>query len=58
MNTKLKALLTNKKTGKFISYEVMKLKYEVESNILLITDHRGYILDFDLYEYDVEIKTV
>ena len=58
MQAKLQALVTEKKTGKFISYQIMKLKYKIEDNTLWITDHRGYIVDFDLNEYDVEIKSV
>lgn len=58
MEAKLQALVTEKKTGKFISYQVMKLNYKIEDNTLWITDHRGYIVDFDLNEYDVEIKTI
>ena len=57
METKLYALVTEKKTRKFISYQVMKLNYKIEDNTLWITDHRGYIFDFDLNEYDVEIKS-
>ena len=58
METKLQALVTEKKTRIFISYQVMKLNYKIEDNTLWITDHRGYIFDFDLNEYDVEIKSV
>lgn len=58
METKLQALVIEKKTRKFILHQVMKLNYKIEDNTLWITDHRGYIFDFDLNEYDVEIKTV
>ena len=32
------------------------LKYKVKDNVLWITDYRGHIVDFDLDEFDVEIK--
>lgn len=40
------------------TWEVMELKYCVKDNVLWITDYRGHIVDFDLDEFDVEIKTV
>ena len=36
--------------------EVMEMKYKIKDNVLWITDYRGHIMDFDLDEYDVEIK--
>ena len=56
-NTKLIAVVT-KKRNKDISttWQVMELKYNVKDNVLWITDYRGRIVDFDLDEFDVEIK--
>ena len=55
--TKLIAVVTSKKNKKASSiWEVMRLSYKVEDNTLWITDYRGCIVDFDLEEFDVEIK--
>lgn len=56
--TKLIAIVTGK-NRKDISttWEVMELKYNVKDNVLWITDYRGHIVDFDLDEVDVEIKS-
>ena len=56
---KLIAVVTEKR-NKDISttWEVMEMKYSVKDNVFWITDHRGYIMDFDLDEFDVEIKTM
>lgn len=56
--TNLKARIINKKTNVLISeYDVMDLKYSVKNDILWITDHRNHIIDFDLNDVEVEIKT-
>lgn len=54
---KLIAVVTEKR-NKDISttWHVMELKYNVKDNILWITDYRGHVVDFDLDEFDVEIK--
>ena len=53
----MKALITNKRSGKFFVVDhVMKLSYKITDNVLWITDHRNFVYDFDLNEYDVEIK--
>ena len=56
---KLIAIVTAK-NNKDISttWRVMELKYNIRNNVLWIIDHRDQIVDFDLDEYDVEIKTV
>lgn len=56
--SKLIAVVTEKKNkNTSISLEVMEMKYRVDNNTLWITDHRGYIKDFDLDVFDVEIKS-
>lgn len=55
--TKLIAIVTGKKNKeKSTTWNVMKLRYDVKDNVLWITDYRGHIVDFDLDEFDVEIK--
>lgn len=56
---KLIAIVTAK-NNKDISttWRVMELKYNIRDNVLWIIDYRNQIVDFDLNEYDVEIKTV
>ena len=39
-------------------HEVMRLNYKVDDNTMWITDHCGYIFDYDINEYDVEIKNL
>ena len=58
LKTTLIAVVTEKR-NKDISttWEVMKMTYNAENNVLWITDHRGMVIDFDLDEFDVEIKT-
>jgi len=56
--TKLIAVVTEKRNRDIsTTWEVMKMQYNVENNVLWITDHRGKIVDFDLDEFNVEIKT-
>lgn len=52
------AKLTDKNTGFSTEIEVMKMSYRVEDNVLWITKATGTIIDFDLCDYDVEIKTI
>lgn len=54
---KLLATITKKDSKEPSSLlEVMEMKYKIKNNTLWITDYRGHIMDFDLDEYDVEIK--
>lgn len=52
------AKLIDKKTGFSTEIEVMKISYKVEDNVLWLTKVTGTIIDFDLYDYDVEIKSI
>ena len=52
------AKVIHKMTGFSAEIEKMKMSYKVEDNMLWITKPTGTILDFDLYEFDVEIKTI
>lgn len=55
---KLIAIVTEKRRKDIsTTWQVMELKYNVKDNVLWITDHRGYIFDFDLDEFEMEIKT-
>ena len=55
----LKAKITNKTTNELISEcEVMEIKYKVTDNTLWITDHHGFILNFDLNECSAEIVSI
>lgn len=57
--SKLIAVVTEKRRKDIsTTWNVMEMKYEVKDNTLWITDHRGHIVDFDLDEFNVEIKTV
>ena len=54
---KLIAIITEKRRKDIsTTWQVMELKYNIKDNVLWITDYRGYIADFDLDEFDVEIK--
>lgn len=56
---KLIAIVTEKRNkANSTTWRVMELKYNIRNNVLWIIDHRDQIVDFDLDEYDVEIKTV
>lgn len=52
------AKLIDKRTGFSTEIEVMKMSYKVEDNMLWITKVTGTIIDFDLNDFDVEIKTI
>lgn len=52
----LVAKITEKETDYKETINIMKMNYKIEDNILWITDHRGSILDYDLNDFDVEIK--
>ena len=58
LKAKLIAIVTRKGNKGVSTFLVMKLKYNVKDNILWITDRRGYIVDFDLNEFDVEVKSI
>ena len=54
---KLIATVTEKRRKDIsTTWQVMELKYNVKDNVLWMTDYRGHIVDFDLDEFDVEIK--
>lgn len=55
---KLIAIVTEKRNKDISTWYVMELKYNVKDNVLWITDYRGHIVDFDLDEFNVEIKMV
>lgn len=56
--TKLMAVVTEKRRKDIsTTLEIMEMKYKIEDNMLWITDYRGYIIDFDLEEFNVEIKS-
>lgn len=56
---KLIAIVTEKRNKKIsTTHGVMKMKYNVKNNTLWLVDHRGHSIDFDLDEFDVEIKTL
>lgn len=52
------AKLIDKRTGFSTEIEVMKMSYKIEDNVLWLTKVTGTIIDFDLNDYDVEIKTI
>lgn len=52
------AKLTDKITGFSTEIEVMRMNYKIDDNALWITKVTGAIIDFDLNEFDVEIKTI
>lgn len=55
----LVAVLTAKENKKISrTYNVMELKYKIQDTTLWITDSGGSIIDYDLNEWDVEIKTL
>lgn len=54
---KLIAIVTEKRKKDIsTTWQVMELKYNVKDNVLWITDYRGSVLDYDLNDFDVEIK--
>ena len=54
---KIIAIVTEKRRKDIsTTWQVMELKYNVKDNVLWITDYRGHIVNFDLDEFDVEIK--
>lgn len=56
-NPILIARVTSKENPKlFRDIYVMEMKYKISDNVIWITDHRGSIWDFDLYDFSVEIK--
>lgn len=56
---KMIATITEKRNKENVSHiPVMEMKYKIKDNVFWITDHRGHIYDFDLAEFDVEIKTI
>jgi len=56
---KLIAVVTEKRRKDIsTTWEVMEMKYNIKDNMFWITDHRGHIMDFDLDEFDVEIKSI
>ena len=56
---KLIAIVTEKRNKEIsTTWEVMEMKYNVKDNTLWLVDHRGHSIDFDLDEFDVEIKTL
>lgn len=57
-DARLIAIVTDKRTRKSSSYQVMEMRYKVKENVLWLVDHRGSIFDFDLDEVDVEIKGI
>lgn len=57
--TKLVAVVTEKRNKEIsTTWNVMEMRYRVKDNVLWITDHRLQIVDFDLNEFDVEIKSI
>ena len=57
-NANIIAKLTDKRTGFSTEIEVMRMNYKIDDNTLWITKVTGTIIDFDLNEFDVEIKTI
>lgn len=59
VKARLIAVVTEKRRKDISTqWEIMEMRYKIKDNMLCITDHRGYIVDFDLDEFDVEIKSV
>lgn len=57
--TRLVAVVTEKRNKEIsTTWNVMEMRYRVKDNVLWITDHRLHTVDFDLDEFDVEIKTI
>lgn len=57
--TKLIAVVTEKRNKEIsTTWNVMEMRYRVRDNVLWITDHRLQSVDFDLDEFDVEIKSI
>ena len=52
----LVAKIIEKETNYTETINIMKMNYKIEDNVLWITDHRGSALDYDLNDFDVEIK--
>ena len=58
VKAKLIAIVTGKLNSEVSTWQVVKLKYDSKDNTLWITDNRGHLMDFDLNEYNVEIKSI
>lgn len=55
LSAKLRAKFIENGKEYYIDH-IMKMRYDRNSNTLYITDHRGFIYDFDLNETKVEIN--
>ena len=56
---RMSIIVTEKKSKKKSDpLPIMEMKYKIKDNVLWVKDHRGTIFDFDLDEFDVEIKTI